>query len=608
MRRFYHNLFAFALAWAITFFGLAVAQAQVQTQAQTGAQTGAFSTVFIQIEAQPSLAQAQRSLRSYAERFRDLNGFSLPSGWFGIALGPYPEAEAVNLLRNLRAAQLIPSDSYIVRNAALGRQFWPEGETGLPSAERTAPAQTAIAREPQPDIAPDMKPDMAPDLALDEESPRQARAAEALLTREERAEIQKALAWEGFYQGGIDAAFGPGTRRAMARWQEAQFLPATGVLTTRQRAALLSSYNAVLTGLALKPVEDGEAGIAVSLPMGLVQFDRYEAPFAHYGANDGSQTRVLLISQSGDKAALAGLYDVLQSLEIVPLDGSRSLGDADFTITGQNSKITTHIEARLEDGAIKGFALVWPAGDEARRARVLQVMQDSFTRMDAVMSADAGLPEDARIDLLAGLEIRQPKRTRSGFFIDGAGAVLTSSDVAHSCGRITLDGTVEARIEAADKEAGLTVLRPSEPLAPPRIARLASAPAPLRSEIAVAGYSFGGVLGAPSVTFGTLADVAGLAGEANLTRLALKARDSDAGGPVLDQGGDVLGMLLPPDQSDRILPEDVSFAVGLETIRRLLSDAGIAAEEASPTPDLAPEALRRQAASMTVLVSCWADS
>ena len=59
--------------------------------------------VFIQIEAQPSLTQAEAALRGYASRLDNVNGFSLGGGWYGIALGPYSPDDAGQLLRNLRA-------------------------------------------------------------------------------------------------------------------------------------------------------------------------------------------------------------------------------------------------------------------------------------------------------------------------------------------------------------------------------------------------------------------------------------------------------------------------------------------------------------------------
>ena len=63
------------------------------------------------------------------------------------------------------------------------------------------------------------------------------KAKKALLTAGEREQLQVALAWAGVYEGGIDGAFGRGTRTAMALWQGRNGYEATGILTARERAA-----------------------------------------------------------------------------------------------------------------------------------------------------------------------------------------------------------------------------------------------------------------------------------------------------------------------------------------------------------------------------------
>ncbi|WP_135501819.1 serine protease [Roseovarius aestuariivivens] len=567
-------------------------------------------SVFIQIEAQPSLARAEDSLRRYALEVQDVNGFALGGGWYGIALGPYDEDEAPGILRNLRAARLIPRDSYIAQPSEYQRQFWPVGtdllaaiESGQTSDAAQSEARSSQARTERVDPAPEATAD--PEPVLVDETPREARASEARLTREERAALQVALKWAGFYGGAIDAAFGRGTRGSMARWQEANSFEPTGVLTTRQRAELLRQYNAVLDGLGLRVVRDTEAGIEMRMPMDVVSFDRYEAPFAHYTATGNIEARVLLISQEGDRATLAGLYDIMQTLEIVPETGPRTIqGDA-FTLIGEGAYFISHTQAWLRNGEVKGFTLIWPAGDEERRTRLLGEMQESFTRLDGTLDPTAGADREQSINLVAGLEIRKPKISRSGFYVDRAGTVVTTSEVVQGCSRITLDDAYDATVQAVDEEAGIAVLRPVDPLAPLAVAAFGEAVPRLKADIAVAGYSYGGVLSAPTVTFGQLEDVQGLQGEESLKRLALSALEGDAGGPVVDAGGAVVGMLLPAQSNGRRLPDGVSFAANAETIRAVLEAAGVRSAASTGGDLLKPEALTQRATGMTVLVSCW---
>ena len=558
---------------------------------------------WVQIEAHPSLTNAQESIRGYAARLQDVNGFSLASGWYAIALGPYSVEEAQYILRNLRTARMIPRDSYVAESSDYRQQFWPVGANFLKQPPLAAPS---VTEEPEPDtentaLTPEPEPEPEPA----DETPGEARAGERALTREERAELQIALKWAGFYEGRIDASFGRGTRNSMAQWQQANNFEPTGILTTRQRAELLRQYNAVLEGLDLQLVRDTKMGIEIKLPLGVVAFEKYEAPFAHFNRTGDVEARVLLISQKGDSGTLAGLYGIMQTLEIVPETGPRNLESDEFTLIGESAFSISQTQAWLEDGEIKGFTLVWPAGDEQRRMRLLGEMQASFQRIDGVLDPAEGTTEDQSIDLISGLEVRKPKLSRSGFYVDQGGTVVTAAEVVQGCDKITIDQDFDAEVVLTNDTLGIAVLRPLQSIAPVAVASFQNAIPRLKSEVAVAGYSYGGVLGAPTLTYGQLADIRGLNGEENLKRLALNALEGDTGGPVFDTGGAVLGVLLPDKQNDRKLPEGVRFAVDSEAVQTMLKDAGITPALTAGTNQMAPEVLSSRAADMTVLVSCW---
>ncbi|MEL7345505.1 MAG: peptidoglycan-binding domain-containing protein [Pseudomonadota bacterium] len=379
------------------------------------------SQVWLQIEARPNQVSAEERARDYANQLDNVVGFRLGSGWFAIALGPYDAAQAPSELSRLRISGVVPRDAFVADGSAFGARFWPQGP--LPVIETQAPSTPA----PQP-VASD-------------ETPAQARAAERLLTRVQREDLQIALRWEGFYNSTIDGAFGPGTRRAMSGWQTANGYEATGVLTSAQRLALLGAYNDALASLAMAPVFDTRAGIEIDMPTGLVAFDRYEAPFAHYAASTDDNVQVLLISQSGDAASFASLYEVLQSLRVIPLEGERRRNRGSFSIIGANDDIVSQAYAELSNGEIKGFVLTWPAGDEKRRSLAVDAMRASFAPIRGqVLPDDAGQGFDQRADLLAGLEIRRPDAALSGFFVDGRGAVLTAQAPIASCGAVRANG------------------------------------------------------------------------------------------------------------------------------------------------------------------------
>ncbi len=573
---------------------MAVAIAGTQASAQQQ------EVVWVQIEAHPNLGTARQRAATYASDLADVNGFSLGGSWYGIVLGPYLRSDAEQVLRVYRSEGQIPRDSYIVRSNVLGGQYWPPGVDILNRGTFGAPTPVV----PETD---ETSPQATLDLEPADETPSEARRSERLLTAQERRDLQIALRWGGYYNAAIDGAYGPGTRRSMAAWQGANGYETTGILTTKQRRQLMDQYNAPLISAGMQTHRDARAGLSLQLPLAAVKLDRYDPPFVHFGATGSvPEAKVLLISQPGDQKTLFGLYEIMQTLEIVPLEGTRDRRADGFVLEGRNNRFVSHTEVTLEDDEIKGFTLIWPTGDEERRQRVLATMQDTFQTTPGALDLRLSDSADQDIDLVSGLEVRTPRLARSGFFIDRSGVVVTTSDVVQSCTRVTLDKDSPADIVTLDDTLGVAILRPQSALAPIEIGGFAAGTPRLRSEVAVSGYSFEGILGAPSLTFGTLADTKGLSGERELTRLALASLPGDAGGPVLDAGGQVLGMLLPEPDGPRKLPEDVSLAANATAIQDLLSRAGVRVRSPQNTGrTLDPLDLSRVAEGMTVLVNCW---
>lgn len=562
--------------------------------------SSAQQAVWIQVEAQPSLSQAQQRVQSYASRLDDVAGFSVGRGWYGIVIGPYAPADADALLRQLRQNGSIPSDSFIATGSSFRQQFWPIGVSAptraqaLPSATDTTASEETVEVIENPTEIPD-------------ETPREARASEALLDREQRKELQVALQWAGFYTGAIDGAYGRGTRGSMSAWQEANNHEVTGVLTTKQRIQLMDSYNSVLDGMDLELVRDDATGIQMLIPTGVVEFVEYEPPFGRFGASGEVDAQVLLISQDGNQDRLFGLYEILQTLEIMPKEGPRNRSDRSFQIEGIGDGRHSFATVGLIDGNIKGFILVWPQNDDERRRRVLDEMLKSYETVDGVLDPAIAQPsEDQAIDLVSGLAVRKPQYSRSGFFIGEDGSVLTTSEALGDCSPLTINSEHDAEVVHVDDDLGIAVLRPISALAPLGIAAFQTAIPRLQSDIAVSGFPFGGVLNAPSLTFGKLADMRGLNGEESVKRLALTVQTGDVGGPVFDNGGAVLGMLLPKEPlNGQVLPAEVNFSVDSDMILASLDAAGIGATTTDSVAFMPPETLTLRATDQTVLVSCW---
>lgn len=561
---------------------------------------------WLQIESQPSLTMAEERVRAYAAVFPDVAGFQVRNGWYVVVLGPYAPEAAAGRIADLKRENLIPRDSFITDGATHALQFWPVGQSAVPAAEPVT--ETPLVDVPGVEVPGVEVPGIEVPEALADETPQQAKASEAELSRDGRKALQQAMAWYGFYTAAIDGSFGAGTRKSMAAWQEANGFDATGVLTSLQRATLIANFDADQAEFGFQTITEAEAGIEITLPTKLVQFDHYEPPFVHFAERDGSGLRVILISEPGDQNSLYGLYDILQTLEVVPAQGERSRNERDFTINAVSDTVQSFAYAEASKGMVKGYLVVWNPADAERMQRILPAMAASF-RSVGDKALDPGLvpmDEAARSGLLSGLEVKTAKLSRSGFFVDVKGTVVTTTEAVAQCGWVTIENDTDATVTATDAALGLAILTPSTPMAPAAFAAFDTGAVRKGAEIAVAGYSYEARLPAPVLTFGTLEDDKGLNGEAGVLRLAIPVLPGDAGGPVVDANGAVVGMLLPGAANGaKLLPDGVAFAATAQALTQALAAAGVVTSAPSTTGLATPDALNAQALGMTVLVSCW---
>ena len=84
---------------------------------------------WVQIEAQPSLLEAEARAGDYARRLNDVQAFSIGSGWYAITLGPYSDDEATSALRTLLNNGAVPDDSFVSTGANYRQKIWPTGLT-----------------------------------------------------------------------------------------------------------------------------------------------------------------------------------------------------------------------------------------------------------------------------------------------------------------------------------------------------------------------------------------------------------------------------------------------------------------------------------------------
>ena len=566
---------------------------------------------WIQIEAQPSLLEAETRARIYAQEFPDTQAHSIGSGWYAITLGPLPEDEADLRMSQLRARAAIPRDSFLATGANYRQRIYPIG----PAPAAVTAAQTFEAEVIQEEATQVSVVETAESAAPEQASPEQsitvpdetlseARESEGLLSPDEKMDLQRYLQWAGYYNSTIDASFGRGTRRSMAAWQTDNGHEDTGVLTTAQREKLRAQYFAIFAGLGLETHRDLEAGISIDLPKEVVAFDAYAAPLAHFKAQDASSpAQIFLISAAGNRGDLAAIYGVLPTLSIVPMNIEKSLNKDRFVITGAGTSTRAFITASHKGGEIKGFGLIWPNQNEEQFDRLVAHMRKSFETFPGTLDPSLSVAiNDSETEF--GVAIRKPAFVKSAVFVSDQGHAMTDTSNLENCSALTIGGTYDAEI-IARSETGAGLLSPKSDFNPISYATLGNA-VRKGDKTFLSSYPYGGRLGLASVTQATVIETTDLSGNAEKFRLDLLAEPGDLGGAVLDQSGNLTGILVSRDDTGRVLPNNVNFAAATDVLASMMQSAGLRLRTGK-TGRLDDVALIASAQNILTPIECWID-
>ena len=558
-------------------------------------------TGWIQIEAKQSLIQAEERAKEYAQELDDIAAHSLGSGWYAISMGPYPTPQAQAILNTLKSQGIVPRDSFVSNGQNYRQTVWIAQSAAAVETDADADLEAAEIDTPQPTE----DPADAPALQLPDETRAQALASERNLSRDEKRDLQMMLQWAGFYNSTMDGLFGRGTRASMADWQQANNFDPTGVLTTAQRAELRRQYMAVIADLGLTQINDPQAGVSLKLPMERLEFSQYAAPLAHYRSRAQGIEQAFLISMDGDREDLSALYEVLQTLEIVPLDPDASKSRDEFVIRGETEDRFVYIQAALADDGIKGFGLVWPSANREQYDRLLSEMANSLIRTAGTLPAQLGQAVDADLDTTFGLALRKPAFVRSGVFVSDTGRLLTLGQDLGQCDRLMIQGEIPATA-AQQANSNMTVLTPQTPIAPMATAAPAARLPQPADAVYLASFPFGGVLSAASITLGQVETLLPRPTGGTDLVLSIRAGDTDRGGAVLDRDGNLIGILGQTDGSDRVLPPNTHLA------HPVINDGALAelvsfASAQSPARNLADDALVQEMSKIASYFECWTD-
>jgi S1-C subfamily serine protease len=201
----------------------------------------------------------------------------------------------------------------------------------------------------------------------------------------------------------------------------------------------------------------------------------------------------------------------------------------------------------------------------------------------------------------------------SGFVVDGAGHIVTNHHVVNGCGEVRVPAHGEtARVIATDARNDLALLGTG--IAADRLPSFrAGERARLGESVIVAGFPFGQLLaGGLNVTTGSISSLAGPGNNAAMLQITAPVQTGNSGGPVLDQRGQVIGMVVGKLNALRMaaitgdVPQNVNFAINGGVVRSFLEANGAQLESrAAPVTTGATTDIAEQARQYTVLLECW---
>lgn len=208
----------------------------------------------------------------------------------------------------------------------------------------------------------------------------------------------------------------------------------------------------------------------------------------------------------------------------------------------------------------------------------------------------------------------KPKSMGTGFFVGTGGQVLTTRHVVKGCAKIRVrhgDRAAFAIRKIIDRANDLAVVETS--FIPATIAsfRTGRGIRPGDSVVAI-GFPLRRLLANEAiVTTGTVSALAGPRNNRNLMQITAPVQKGNSGGPVLDLGGNVVGIVVSKLDALKIarktgdLPQNVNFAVNGSAARIFLDAEGIKYRIAKATKSLSAAEVAARARKYTVLLECW---
>ena len=202
----------------------------------------------------------------------------------------------------------------------------------------------------------------------------------------------------------------------------------------------------------------------------------------------------------------------------------------------------------------------------------------------------------------------------TGFFV-AEGLALTNAHVVTGCSLVRIGSAeqmVTALVVTRDENNDLALLRTAIHLAPLAQLRLSIRQG---ETVAAYGYPLPGLLASGgNLTTGNIAALSGIGDDSRLLQISVPVQPGNSGGPLLDSGGNVVGVVEGKINAIKIaaalgdIPQNVNFAIKASVIATFLDSNGVHYATRELAATRSPADIAEDAKRFTMRVECGASA
>jgi serine protease Do len=413
--------------------------------------------------------------------------------------------------------------------------------------------------------------------------------ARALNASEKRL-LQTALAVRGDYPGPLDGAWGTLSQAALEAYARREF---DGEALNAHAAALVLGF--------LEEVSDSgwdfsylpDLDVSLALPLELLGPVEAEAGGERRWTVDGTLT-ILTHRFGGDEAA--SWHAAARRANDRP-EALRTLRRDDLLVTAGVLKDGRRFHTRSDlTGA--GWGTVFLAGEASatgalnlaaasiRPGRPLPWDLPEGGRLDGLVAETAAFLDRPDGGVSAPIPAAAPPQgdgaaasTGTGFYV-GDRTIVTAHHVVAGCGRVALADGGELVMIAADPDLDVAALAAPTPVR--RWLSLSEGRPRLGQRVHAAGFPYYSIAGTSlNLTSGNVSALAGVDDDRRFFSFSAPVQPGNSGGPLIDAGGAVLGLVVARLSEDFIvettgsLPQNVNFALNEAELAAFLDRSGV---------------------------------